>query len=66
MYKTIQITEGRLGNLFGGSNISTKKLDKVLNDNLANGFELEFMVRDTVRSFVFWSRERVLVTLKSK
>ena len=65
MYKTIQVTEGRIGGLFfGASNVSIKKIDKQLNKMSKDGYELVFMVRDTVRSLVFWSRERVLLTFK--
>ena len=67
MYKLEVITEGRLGALlFGGSNLPTQKIERVLNDADAAGWELAFMVVESVRNVIFWKRQRVVITLKKK
>lgn len=66
-YKVKTITEGRIGALlFGGSNMSTTKIENALNEMDKDGYEMVFMVSDKVRNFIFASRERVVLTFKAK
>ena len=67
MYKVITVTEGRVGALlFGGSNLPTTKVEKELNSMDAKGYEMVFMVVETVRNLVFWKRQRIVITMKKK
>lgn len=64
-YKVLQISEGALGTLlFGASKIPLKRLEQVLNEEGAQGWDLAFQLIEKKRMLLFWKRESVVVTLK--
>ncbi len=67
MYKEYMveiITEGGCGTiLLGSSGLPIKKLEAVLNEAAAQGWQLVFQVIEKKRFWLFWSRETVVVTL---
>lgn len=66
-YIVSTITESRFGALFfGGSNVSTSKLEDKLNEMDADNYEMVFMVIEKVRNMIFWKRERIVLTFKLK
>ena len=63
-YKVITIEEGALGTIFlGSSKIPVKKMEKVLNEYGAEGWNLEFQLIEQKRMLLFWKRESVVITL---
>ena len=63
-YKVLQVAEGAFGTIFlGASGMPLKKLESVLNEEAANGWQLAFQVIESRRFWLFWSRESVLLTL---
>jgi len=63
-YKVITIEEGALGTIFlGSSKIPVKKMEKVLNEYGAEGWNLEFQLIEQKRMLLFWKRESVVMTL---
>ena len=63
-YKVIAISEGALGTIFlGASGFPLKKMETVLNEQAAGGWQLVFQVVESRRLWLFWARETVIVTL---
>lgn len=63
-YKVIHVVEGGCGTvLLGSSGIPVKKLEAVLNQEAASGWELVFQIIERKRFMLFWNREAVIVTL---
>lgn len=67
MYKEYRIeivAEGGCGTIFlGASGLPVKKLEAVLNEAAAEGWQLVFQVIESKRFWLFWSRETVILTL---
>ena len=58
------ISEGALGTIFlGASGFPLKKMETVLNEQAAEGWQLVFQVVESRRLWLFWARETVIVTL---
>jgi hypothetical protein len=63
-YKVVAVSEGALGTLFlGASGFPLKKLETVLNQEAAEGWQLVFQVVEKRRFMLFWTRETVIATL---
>ena len=63
-YKIIHIVEGGLGTIFlGASGVPIKKMETVLNENAASGWQVVFQVIEQKRFLLFWKREAVVITL---
>ena len=63
-YKVMAIIEGALGTIFlGASGFPLKKMETVLNEQAAEGWQLVFQVVERRRLWLFWARETVIVTL---
>jgi len=63
-YKVIHVVEGACGSLLlGSSGLPLKKMEAVLNEEAARGWELAFQVIEQKRFFLFWTREAVILTL---
>ncbi|MBG57552.1 MAG: DUF4177 domain-containing protein [Porticoccus sp.] len=63
-YKVMAISEGALGTIFlGASGFPLKKMETVLNEQAADGWQLVFQVVERRRLWLFWARETVIVTL---
>lgn len=63
-FKVEVITEGGLATLFlGSSKIPIRKVEQVLNQYGAQGWDLAFMVVEQHRYLLFWTREAVVITM---
>ncbi len=63
-YKVEIVKEGALGTLFlGASKLPIDKLEDTLNDFGKEGWDLEFMVIESHRFMLFWTREAAIITL---
>lgn len=63
-YKVLAVSEGALGTLFlGASGFPLKRLESVLNEEAADGWQLVFQVVEQRRFWLFWRRETVIITL---
>ncbi len=63
-YKVMAISEGALGTIYlGASGFTLKKMETVLNEQAAEGWQLVFQVVERRRLWLFWARETVIVTL---
>lgn len=63
-YKVVHIAEGGCGTiLLGASGVPMKKLEAILNEEAAQGWQLVFQVIESKRFWLFWQREAVIVTL---
>jgi len=63
-YKVIHIVEGGLGTIFfGASGIPIKKMEAVLNQEAAQGWQIVFQLVEQKRFMLLWQREAVIVTL---
>jgi hypothetical protein len=63
-YKVIHIAEGGCGTIFlGASGLPLKKVEAVLNEHAADGWQMVFQVLENKRYLLFWSREAAIVTL---
>lgn len=63
-FKVEVIKEGALGTLFlGASKLPIEKLEETLNDYGREGWDLEFMVIESHRFLLFWTREAAIITL---
>ena len=63
-YKVVYVVEGGCGTiLLGSSGIPIKKMEAVLNENAAQGWQLVFQVIESKRFLLFWTREAVVITL---
>lgn len=63
-YKVVLVAEGGCGTIvFGASGLPVKKLEMLLNQEAAAGWQVVFQVIEQKRFWLFWKRETVLVTL---
>lgn len=63
-YKVVHIVEGGLGTIFlGASGIPIKKMETMLNQEAADGWQLSFQIVEKKRFLLFWKREAVVITL---
>ncbi len=64
-YKIETVAEGMLGSMIlGASYVSGGKLEKILNERGAEGWELVMQVVEKRRFLLFWTREAVILTFK--
>lgn len=62
-YKIEVVVEGALGTLFlGASKLPVAKMEAVMNNYGAQGWELEFMVVEQKRFMLLWQREAAIIT----
>ena len=62
-YKVEVIKEGALGTLFlGASRLPIEKMEEVMNEYGAKGWDVEFMLMENHRLWLFWSREAAVIT----
>ena len=60
----LNIVEGGLGTiLLGASGVPIKKMETVLNREVADGWQVVFQVIEKKRFLLFWKRESVIITL---
>ena len=63
-YKILYIAEGGLGTIIlGASGLPLKKLETVLNKEVADGWQLVFQLVEQKRFMLFWKLEAVIITL---
>jgi predicted Zn finger-like uncharacterized protein len=63
-YKVITVEEGGCGTLLlGSSKIPQIKLENILNQYAAEGWQVVFQVVEQRRFLLFWTRESVILTL---
>ena len=63
-YKIEIIAEGGCGTIFlGSSGLPVKKMEAVLNEGAADGWQVVFQVIEKKRFWLFWTRETVILTL---
>lgn len=63
-YKVMHIAEGGCGTiLLGASGLPLKKIESVLNEQAAQGWQVVFQVIENKRFMLFWNREAMIVTL---
>ncbi|GAA3928524.1 DUF4177 domain-containing protein [Litoribacillus peritrichatus] len=63
-YKVINVMEGGLGAIFlGASSIPVKKMETMLNKEVAEGWQVVFQIVEQKRLLLFWKREAVIITL---
>ena len=63
-YKVIHVVEGGCGTLLlGASGLPLKKMETVLNEQAAEGWQVVFQVIEQKRMWLFWKRESVIITL---
>ena len=63
-YKVVTIMEGGCGTvLLGAAGIPVKKMEAVLNEHAADGWQLVFQAIEQKRFLLFWTRETVIITL---
>jgi hypothetical protein len=63
-YKVIHVAEGGCGTiLLGASGVPLKRLEAMLNQEAAQGWQMVFQVIERKRFWLFWTREAVIVTL---
>lgn len=63
-YKVIDVAESGLSTLFlGSAKMPIKKMEQVLNELAAEGWQVVFQVIEKKRYLLFWQRESVIITL---
>jgi len=63
-YKVLLIAESGISTLLLGSGkLPVKKIEAVLNEEAAEGWQVVFQVIEKKRYLLFWTREALLVTL---
>lgn len=62
-YKVQVIEESGLSTLLVGSaKLPLSKVEKVLNENARNGWQVVFQIVESRRFLLFWTREAMIVT----
>ena len=62
-YRVEVVTEGALGTIFlGASKLPVAKMERVMNDYGAAGWEVTFMLVERKRFALFWQREAAIIT----
>ncbi len=63
-YKVIALAEGGLGTiLLGNSGIPVRKMNTLINEHAAEGWQVVFQVVENKRFLLLWRRENVIITL---
>lgn len=63
-YKVIRVNENGCATvLLGASTLSTDILEKRLNEEARQGWQVVYMIVEQARFLLFWTRESVIVTL---
>ena len=63
-YKILSLSEGAIGTIFlGSSALPIKKIEKILNDEAQEGWQVVFQVVEFKRMALFWQRETMILTL---
>ena len=62
-YKVVYVTEGGCGTiLLGSSGLPLKKIETVMNEAAADGWQVVFEVLEAKRFMLFWNREAMIIT----
>ena len=62
-YKVEVVKEGALGTLIlGASKIPVRRMEEVMNRYGAYGWDMDFMIMEQHRMFLFWKREAAIIT----
>ena len=62
-YKVEVVVEGALGTLFlGASSLPIERMEEVLNEYGAKGWNMDFMLVEHKRFMLFWDREAAILT----
>jgi Na+/glutamate symporter len=62
-YKVEVVVEGAIGTLFlGASSLPIEKMEEVLNEYGAKGWNMDFMLVEHKRFMLFWDREAAILT----
>ena len=62
-YKVEVVVEGALGTLFlGASSLPIDKMEEVMNEYGAKGWNMDFMLVEHKRFMLFWDREAAILT----
>jgi len=62
-YRVVAVSEGALGTILAGaSKLPLKKMESVMNQYGADGWNMDFMVIEQKRFFLFWERESAILT----
>lgn len=63
-YKVITVTESGCSTiLLGAASLPTDIMEQKLNQEVANGWQVVFMIVERRRYLLFWTREAVVITL---
>lgn len=63
-YKVISIEESGLSTLFlGSAKLPLRKIERVLNQEAKQGWQVAFQIVESRRFLLFWTRESMIVTL---
>ncbi len=63
-YKVIAISEGGLSTLLVGSaKLPLKKIERILNEEARDGWQVVYEIVEHRRFLLFWTRESMIVTL---
>jgi hypothetical protein len=63
-YKVLHVVEGGFGTIFlGASGLPLKKMEMVLNEHVAEKWQVVFQVIEQKRFWLFWKREAVIITM---
>lgn len=63
-YKVISIEEGGLSTLFlGSAKLPLRKIERILNQEAKQGWQVAFQIVESRRFLLFWTRESMIVTL---
>ena len=66
-YKVEVVKEGALGTLFlGASKMPIRKMEEVMNQYGADGWNMDFMVIEKHRMLLFWQREAAIITFSKE
>lgn len=66
-YKIEIIEEGIIGTLLlGASTLPTERMETLMNKYSSDGWNMEFMVVEHKRLFLFWSREAAIITFSQE
>jgi hypothetical protein len=62
-YKVEVVVEGAIGTLFlGASSLPIERMEEVLNEYGAKGWNMDFMLVEHKRFMLFWDREAAILT----
>jgi len=62
-YKVEVVVEGALGTIFlGASSLPIERMEEVMNEYGAKGWNMDFMIVENKRFMLFWNREAAILT----